>query len=135
MSICAFSLAVNDSSPWKDDVGVAVLTTGMSAQTLIGACRTLARIRAPEDADEFDKLADNMRKTFAQRDLFAHCIWKPGKKRGTVIPELAKTIGSMRKTQDRAYTAAEITKTQEIAGEHMMNLLGFLVRWGIAPMP
>ena len=61
LSFGAFSLAVNDGRPWEHDVGVGVLTMGMSAQTLVGTWRTLVRIRAPKDADAFDKLADDAR--------------------------------------------------------------------------
>ena len=135
LSLGAFSLAVNDSQPWKHDIGVGVLTMGMSAQTLIGIWRTLVRIRAPDDADEFDKLANRIQKTFSQRDIFAHCIWSAGKKPGTVIPELAKTVGSLRRTQEQAYTAADIEEWASAASEQAINLLGLLLRWNIAPTP
>ncbi len=134
LSLGAFSLAVNDGQPWKHDIGVGVITMGMSAQTLIGIWRTLARIRAPDDADAFDKLANQIQKTFSHRDIFAHCIWRRGKKPGTVIPELAKTVGSLRKTQDRSYTAAQIDEWADVAAKQTASLLGFLVRWDIAPM-
>lgn len=135
LAIGAFSLAVNDREPWKHDIGVGVLTTGMSAQTLIGVWRTLARIRAPDDADSFDKLADQIQTTFSHRDLFAHCMWRPGRKSGTAISELAKTVGSLRKTQTHALTAAQINSWAERASEQTLNLLGFLVRWGVSPPP
>src|SRR3546814_9355055 len=91
LSIGAFNLAINDGRPWEHDIGVSVLTTGMSAQTLIGVWRTLARIRAPDDADDFDKLTDQSQKTFKQRDILAHCLSGPGQQPGTVLPQLMKT--------------------------------------------
>ena len=49
LSIGAFSLAVNNTRPWKDDIAVGVLTTGMSAQTLIGVWR----MTCPVSSDQF----------------------------------------------------------------------------------
>lgn len=135
LSFGAFSLAVNDGRPWEHDVGVGVLTMGMSAQTLIGTWRTLVRIRAPKDADAFDKFAEDIRKTFSHRDIFAHCIWDKGKKPGTVIPQLAKTVGSLRKTQQKAFTAAEIDEWASVATNQTLKLLVFLARWNIGPIP
>ena len=104
LTITAFSLIMESSRPWEDDIAVGVLTTGMTATSALGAVRTLVGIRFPDDAKKFGKFADRVSTTFSHRDLFAHCIWEDGNKPGTVVPMMAKTIGSLRITQRQELT-------------------------------
>lgn len=133
LSIGAVNLAIDD--PPNFNPHVSVLTTGMSAQTLIGVWRTLARLRELDDVDAFDKLADQIQKIYRQRDIFAHCIFVPGKKPDTLIPQQVKTVGSLRKTQDLEYTADDIKAWAAVAADQMVKLVAFLAHWGIAPPP
>lgn len=118
----------------EDDTVPLVLTTGMSSQTLIGILKTLARMRFPEDADQFDKLADKLRKANGQRDVYAHAVWIAGPKPGTIEPMLAKTVGSLRRAKG-AVTADQIrgqaTHFQRLA----LNVLAYLWKWDLAPSP
>jgi hypothetical protein len=72
MAQCLCDLISDKSQSHHENVAPFMVVSGMAAQTKIGLLQTLVRLRREENADEFDKLAQRIRKAQDKRDILAH---------------------------------------------------------------
>jgi len=80
---------------------------GMDPRTVIGMLKAVVRARFVKDADEFDKLADDLDGLCRKRAIIAHGRWRPGKRPNTMETVSFKAIGEL-KISINAYTPKEL---------------------------
>lgn len=73
-----------------------MVVSGMTVPTMLGLLKSVIRLRFPGHADEFDKLADQLRNAFAnRRDTIAHKVWAAGSKPDRIKVWQIRTVGKI----------------------------------------
>jgi len=106
-----------------------LLGSGMDSRTMIGLLKGIVREAFPDDADEFDKLADDLAQEGKRRNAIAHGVWRKGKRPNSIRTMSIRSVGQI-KLDEHEYTAAEMDRLAERTKAARGELVKFLLRHG-----
>lgn len=87
----------------------------------------------PDDAKEFNKIMDNMRKLLAHRNLIAHTVWIPCDSDDLIQPWAIKTSSKGVRTQEGQVSATQIEKLAVSIRCQGWQMHDFLARREVLP--